>query len=281
MANTNTVTPYDHVAGDYDHKRNPGAKTVAALRSIMSGVPPDKLVLSIGCGTGQYEQALRERFRIIGVDRSEGMLGFAKDRMEDCIRADMSQLPFEDCTFHAVYYVHSLHHLGANFTISPSERDEARVAALREAVRVMRSGPLSIVQRDHCQNKAVWFWRYFPKALERRLVIQPQVATIAEWLTVIGLDEVTATPVEDSLIDGFYDARAPLDPAFRRAYSDFSFLTPKELDAGLASLGRAISSGSVHAEIERSQKSFEAIGGTVFVVSASKTEDERASTGVS
>ena len=51
------------------------------------------------------------------------------------------------------------------------------------------------------------------------------------------------------------DAEAPLDPAFQRAFSEFSYLSSAELVAGAKTLRKAIEDGSVRQEIEACEAS--------------------------
>ena len=186
------------------------------------------------------------------------------------MHGDMLNLPFEDGSFDGVYLVQSLHHVAANLRITQQERDEARRKALSEAVRVLRRGPLAIVQRDPSQNAAIWFWKYFPTALETKLVIQPRVALLLKWLREFGLKSLEARPVDDPMIDGFYAAEAPLNPAFQRSFSEFSYLSASELSEGTRELRSAIDAGQVEREIEDCRHRFAKIGGTVFVLSGIK-----------
>ncbi len=266
MAKWDTATPYDQIAGDYDQMRKPGRATTSALQRVLSSVPSDGVILSVGCGTGQYEEVLGRQWKIFGVDKSESMLRIARTRLQHCVHADMLDLPFDDRTFDAVYFVQSLHHAGGNLESTAPERDSARIRALREAVRVLKSGPLAIVQRDPSQNAAVWIWKYFPEALERKLILQTSVATLSLWLKNLGLTQVTAEPLQDTMLEGFFDPKAPLDPAFQRAYSDFSYLSETELQAGMSRLRAAIDDGSVVEVIEAGKQRFAAIGGTIFLV---------------
>ena len=271
MGKNDTLTNYGTSASDYDCMRQPGPETVRLLHKVFSSVPHGGVVLSLGCGTGQYEQVLWDGKGVVGLDKSWEMLAFARKRVELCVQANMRDLPFANDTFDGICFVQSLHHVAANFSISPRERDEARKTALGEAIRVLREGPLVIVQRDPSQNEAAWFWKYFPEALAAKLIIQTPIGTLVEWLAELGLHKIRAVPVDDPMIKGFYDPKAPLDPAFRRAFSPFSYLTAEQVSAGLERLQDAIYARSVAEQIEASKRRFGEIGGTVFVVRGYKS----------
>jgi len=268
MVKTDTLTDYDSSASHFDELRKPSHAIVATLRKTFP-VSSD-LILSIGCGTGRYEKAFRGGKNVVGLDKSEGMISLAKKRVQYCSLGDMANLPFADGMFGGVYFMQSLHHLGANLEITPDERDNARKHALREAIRVLRRGPLMIFQRDPSQNQAVWFWKYFPRALEVKLIIQPRVSTLLKWLKSFGLTNVWATPVHDPMIRGFYDPEAPMDPEFRYSFSEFSYLSENEILQGTEKLRIAVENGTAQRDVEICRQKFAEIGGTVFVVSAVK-----------
>lgn len=270
MAKWDTVTDYDRSAGDFDRLRMPGSETVRKLKGVFASVPEGGKILSLGCGTGQYEEAVFDGKGVVGLDRSEEMLRIAEGRMEECVHGDMLNLPFEDGIFNGVYFVQSLHHVGANLEMEEPERVAARRRALGEAFRVLKQGPMAIVQRDPTQNAAIWFWDYFPKALATKLIIQPPVEVLMSWLRKLGMEQVTAVAVDDPMIDGFYTAEAPLQEAFQRSFSEFSYLSPTDLAEGMRELQAAIKAGRVEGEIEECRRRFATIGGTVFVISAMK-----------
>jgi len=234
---TTTLTNYDANAAAFDQFRQPNP--VIAEKLLKAFSKNNDPILSIGCGTGQYESIFSKKLPIIGLDRSMGMIGKAKDRIQNVSLGDMTSLPFAEHQFSGAYFMQSLHHVGANLTISQNNRDLARKRALKEAIRVIHHGPIFIVQRDPSQNQAVWFWKYFPRALEVKLIIQPKIEMYVEWFGCFGLKDVTAEAIQDPMIQGFFDPRAPLDPEFRRSFSDCKLR-------------------------------FAEIGGTVFVVSGNK-----------
>ena len=268
MPDTHTLTNYDANAVDFDWFRQPSPVIVKILQDAFEGV--DGSILSIGCGTGQYEAILTQKFRIVGLDKSQGMIAKAKKRFPNVIHADMTVMPLAAGSFSGAYFMQSLHHVGANLTLNTEQRSAARVKALQEAIRVVHQGKIFIVQRDPSQNRAVWFWKYFPEAVETKMMIQPKITSLVRWLKELGLDNVRAKPIQDPMIRDFYDPGAPLDPGFRRSFSDFSYLTEKQMRAGVESLKIAIQDGSVQDEIARCKLRFSEIGGTVFVVSGKK-----------
>lgn len=267
MVKIKTLTNYDSLALDFDNMRQPSALLINELENRFKS---KGLTLSIGCGTGQYEAALNIDCNVIGLDKSKGMLKISRQRIANCINGDMLNLPFKDHMFDDCYFMQSFHHIGANFDISNDERIKARKQVLTEAMRILKKGHIVIVQRDPSQNKSVWFWKYFPKALEKKLIIQPPIKDVIKWLSEVGFMDITANPVDDPMIKGFYDFNAPLNPSFRKSFSEFSYLSENEMEDGVRRLRRAIADGSAVKHIEESKTTFSEIGGTVFVVSAHK-----------
>ncbi len=268
MGKIDTKTDYDSSATDFDKFRMPSPRILDKLRQTFA--PVDGLILSIGCGTGQYEYNLSKNKIIVGLDKSKGMIKIAQKRIDNCVLGNMLELPFADNSFKGVYFMQSFHHMGANFSISQNERIAARKKVLSEAFRILKGGHLLIIQRDPSQNQAIWFWKYFPKALEKKLIIQPKISTLVEWLSDIGLQNIEAIPVYDPMIEGFYDPQGPLQKGFRRSFSEFSYLSESEMRKGVQDLKDAVEKGIVEKEILACREKFKEIGGTVFIVSAYK-----------
>ncbi len=268
MEKTASLTNYDQNAFFYDQYRRPNPEILNYLINHFSD--SEGPILSLGCGTGRMENALSMHFDVIGLDRSSGMLSQARNRIKSLIQGDMTNLPFDNNSFSGLYFLQSFHHVGANLEITPENRDRARKQVLREALRVLQHGSIVIVQRDPSQNQAVWFWQYFPHALETKLKIQPKVATLCDWFQVMGLSNIKAIPIEDPMIDGFYEPTSPLDPGIRRSFSEFSYLSDKEVKLGIDKLQIAIKNGSVNNVIDKCKYQFKKIGGSVFMISAEK-----------
>jgi len=265
--NTATLTDYDTNASHYDQFRRPSPVIRDILQEKFSGAAGP--ILSLGCGTGRMEaELLATSIEIFGLDRSIGMLMQARSRVTHLSQGDMTQMPFATNSFGGAYFMQSLHHVGANLKLSSEERTAARKQALQEAIRLVRAGPIGIIQRDPSQNQAVWFWRYFPSPLDTKMVIQPKVTQVAQWLRELGLSEVEVTPINDPMAKNFYDPKSPLDPSYRRSFSDFSYLSEEAVTQGLARLRADIADGSVMEKIDTCRQRFAEIGGTVHFISA-------------
>ena len=88
-------------------------------------------MLELGCGTGQWtEYFIKKGFKLTGIDISDEMLKFAhsKSLNADFLKADSSQIPFDDNSFSAV----------SSITMLEFVEDQNKV--LQEAYRVLKPG---------------------------------------------------------------------------------------------------------------------------------------------
>lgn len=102
----------------------------AEVELLLDLLPEEGRVLSIGCGIGVHEAALRERrpaMQLTCSDLQDGMLQAAPSDLH-LVQADMIDLPFPDGTFDAVYEITAL-----VFVHDPEK-------ALFEMARVIRPG---------------------------------------------------------------------------------------------------------------------------------------------
>jgi len=104
-----------------------------------------RVALDIGCGNGRHSQLLATHTaHVIGVDASQSLLSFARDRAKTrgydtqfmTVNGDAAMLPLHDDTVDLAVYVATLHHLPTR---------ELRVQSLRELKRVLKSGARGLV----------------------------------------------------------------------------------------------------------------------------------------
>jgi SAM-dependent methyltransferase len=120
------------------------AQALAAVR--LAGCPGGGDVLDVPCGFGRHSLPLaRADYRVVGVDRSETLLGEAGrraggERWPKLVRADYRDLPFADESFDtALNLFTSLGYLG----------DEQDVKVLGEIRRVLRPGGRLVIETMH------------------------------------------------------------------------------------------------------------------------------------
>lgn len=88
---TITQARYDGLADWYDAYNAPAAQ--ANRQALLDALGPgDGLCLDLGCGTGQYLDAIR----------SADQLRAARGKSDDLVQADAAMLPFADGTFSTV-----------------------------------------------------------------------------------------------------------------------------------------------------------------------------------
>lgn len=115
---------FDRVAGEEGHSwwgaGTPAGELRTERRSRMVrdalGPDPRKIVLEIGCGSGEMTPHLAGHFKlVVGIDVSHGLLKRFRSRLTGkpaaCTLADCERLPFKPATFDAVCGNNILHHL--------------------------------------------------------------------------------------------------------------------------------------------------------------------------
>lgn len=130
-------TYYDEFAEWYEKERHDGYHAFIDRLETNLILPHSagKEVLEIGCGTGLILQRVASvAERAVGMDLSAGMLEHARKRGLEVVKADATDLPFEDESFDLVYSFKVLAHV--------QEID----LALREMVRVTRPGGRLILE---------------------------------------------------------------------------------------------------------------------------------------
>jgi SAM-dependent methyltransferase len=136
-----TTPRYDGYADWYDHWNAPHAvrNGPQIVELLGSG---DGLCLDVGCGTGQYFDALASTGRtVVGIDRSTDQLRIARTRSSNILQADGAALPFADAAFTTVV------------TLWVSTDVDDYTAVLAEAARVLSPGGLLLFYGAHpCFN---------------------------------------------------------------------------------------------------------------------------------
>jgi ubiquinone/menaquinone biosynthesis C-methylase UbiE len=178
-------------------------------------VPPDGQWLDVGCGTGALTQTilkLAQPQSVMGIDRSEGFIGYARQQIVDA-RADFKvgdaqSLPLEDAAYDA-----AISGLVLNFVPQP-------IQMVREMARVTRlGGRVAIYVWDYADK--MQFMRHFwnaaaaldPAAYDldegRRFPINHPEA-LAKLFLDVGLQKVEVKPIDiDTDFSNFDDYWSP------------------------------------------------------------------------
>lgn len=178
-----TVRHFGRLAGTYDYRHHHYnqqtlRRALEALR--LSGT---ERVLDVGCGTGELERLIRERYprtTLVGVDVTPQMLAVAREKFRDdpgvtFLLAQAETLPCAPEHFDAVVSCNMLHHV------------RSVDGLLRECARVLRPrGRLVIV--DWCRD--AWHCRlahYWLRLVKRSYVAMYRASELVDCAARIGL----------------------------------------------------------------------------------------------
>jgi SAM-dependent methyltransferase len=136
-----TRARYDSVADWYEHEFMGSPLDDVARETVLRLLPDGSgKLLDVGCGTGVYTAAMsRCGWTVTGIDESEGMLRYARERGVDVVRGSAEALPFDDESFDAVVSMWT-----------HTDVDDF-AAMVREVARVLRRrGPFVYVGAHPC-----------------------------------------------------------------------------------------------------------------------------------
>ena len=260
-----TIENYDKKAKDYDVVRGININIVKKLKKLLKSGK----ILSLGCGSGAYEEALSKRykFNIIGLDNSKEMVKLTRKKGIKAVLGSMTNLKiFKSNSFDGVYEIRAIHHVGANFHISDKERNNLRQKTVNEVYRVVKKGGTFVsVNSDPVQNKALWFWYYFPKAIERKLKLQTKTMDLIKWMKNSGFKNIGIERMEDDVLPNMDNPRILLHKNVRNSISDFSYLSKDELKKGLQKLKKGIESGKAFKTVKFYREKMKKLGGALTI----------------
>jgi SAM-dependent methyltransferase len=191
---------YDAYAPTYARARWAVPWLVSSLAAEVERVPTRSLVLEIGCGTGNYVEALGERLpdrRYVAFDRSQGMLREAtrRDGRGGYFRGDADRgFPVRSRSVALAFAVDVLHHL----------TDYA--AFFGEVGRVLQaSGAFVAVTDSEWNLRRRSLTRYFPEVLAVELERYPTLDELDRRALAAGLGPAGRALAEGhlELDDGF------------------------------------------------------------------------------
>jgi SAM-dependent methyltransferase len=230
-ANMTTEIDYDQVATEYAQHR---CIHPEVLRQLVHGLGPASKVLEVGCGTGNYLVAIRERIGCPcwGIDPSAEMLaqGAARSGQVQLSHGKAEDLDFPAGYFDLVFSADVIHHVGN------------RTRYIQEAIRVLRSGGRICTVTDsewiirHRQPLAV----YFPETVNVDLARYPRINDLRSIMQDVGFVECEELTVE------FACELSNIEPFRARVYSCLRLIPDGAFQRGMARMEQDILSGSIH-----------------------------------
>ncbi|MEO1032671.1 MAG: class I SAM-dependent methyltransferase, partial [Bacteroidota bacterium] len=228
-------TKYNKIGVNYNQTRKADPYLTDQLLKHLN---PNKkgLYLDIGCGTGNYTNALNERgFQFIGIDPSIEMLQKARLNNQSINwqigTAEKTGLP--ENSIDGIVATLTIHHW-TNLS-----------RAFSELKYVLKPGGKIIVfTSTPKQMKGYWLNHYFPKMLEDSILQMPSFETVEEAMMSSGLKVITTEnyDIKPDLKDQFLycgkqNPELYFDESIRHGISSFSALANKEdVENGLATL---------------------------------------------
>jgi ubiquinone/menaquinone biosynthesis C-methylase UbiE len=257
------INIYDSIGIDYNQTRNADPFLIEKLSSLIA--PPNKnsVYLDVGCGTGNYTNALASKgYTFYGVEPSEVMLEEArlKSRSVGWIQAFAENLPLESSFFGGALATLTIHHW------NNLEKGFA------EVFRVLKGeSNLVIFTAFPEQMEGYWLNHYFPKMLKKSMIVMPakqkvEAALNSTGFTIIGSEKYFIQPELQDLFlySGKFDPSLYLSEEVRKNISSFASLAnKKEVDYGLQKLSIDIENGNF---VKIAQKYKNDLGDYCFIV---------------
>ncbi len=243
-------TKYNKIGINYNQTRKADPYLTEQL---LLHLKPNKkgLYLDIGCGTGNYTNALQEKgFQFIGIDPSIEMLQKAQSQNKNIQwkigSAEKTDLPQQSVD--GIIGTLTIHHW-VNLTRAFSEL--AYILKPNSKIIIFTSTPK--------QMQGYWLNHYFPKMLEDSMTQMPTRETVEQTMHTAGL-KITETETYSTKPDlqdqflycGKQNPELYFDESIRHGISSFSALANlEEVENGLSKLREDIDSGKID-EIKKS-----------------------------
>ena len=251
---------YERIGQTYDETRKADPEITNQLLTLLNPSPEGRY-LDIGCGSGNYTQALFMRSVLVeGIDISSTMLTKARKKYPYMAfhQGDATELAFVDQAYDGAICVMATHHIG----------DYAK--AFDEIYRILKPGRFVIFTVTQEQMTNYWLCHYFPTMLQKSMAIMASYDELSCALRQSGFSHISSAPffVSNQLQDWFlhagkYRPEIYLEPAVRAGISSFQlFAEPMELEQGLKSLEKDIKTGAINDIIQRYENK---LGDCLFV----------------
>ena len=192
-------------------------------------------VLEIGCGTGNYINALQEAgvTDCWGIDPSEGMLAEAsiKNTLIKFKSGRAEELKFADSSFDFIFSVDVIHHL------------EDIPAYFNEVRRVLKPGGrfCTVTESEELIRTRVPLSSYFPQTVPFELQRYPRIGTLHQVLQEKGFSRLSESVVR------FPYKIGNISPFANKTYSALHLISQEDLEAGLERMQADLQQGPIQA----------------------------------
>lgn len=273
MVNKRDYESYNIASKNYDKTRVPvGLDVIMGCLSDYR-VPVNEIdLISIGCGTGNYEVELASRVkRVYGIDVSSGMIEKAKEKSKDIVNIEfhvgdgINLDMIKNDEFDVALFNQSLHHIGGY---------DHQLKALQEAYRVLKPEGMVIIQT--CSQRQLedgfWWQDLIPEAtrkLQKKLMPIPELINVLQEIgfgyrgRIVPIDVVVQG---DSYlnVDGIFDKK------WRDGDSSWSLATKEEIKNAQEKITEMKDKGTIDEYIKRREELRNNIGQITFVYSVKK-----------
>ena len=196
---------YDRIAESYD-KRYDRNRYGEVRDALVRFVGDANVVVEVGCGTGHWLAELSGDRRVVGIDRSSGMLAHAASNAPDAmlVRGIADALPIRSGAADRLFCINAFHHFPDKSTF------------IGEARRVLREeGRIMIIGLDpHTGVDQWWVYDYFPSTLPIDRARYASTPAIREMLADAGFSSI------ETMVAQHFPAAIPFDKALERGYLD-------------------------------------------------------------
>ncbi len=223
---------YDLLAADYARHRRVHPEVLKDL--VAAGhLTPTSRVLEVGCGTGNYIQAIYEALgcRCWAIDPSEGMLSKARERGSAITfsQGKAEQLDFPASAFDLVFSVDVIHHVVGHR------------AYFAEAHRVLDKGGrfCTVTDSEWIIHHRRPLTAYFPETVAIELQRYPRIPDLEALLAETGFTHIAARTVEFPYL--LTDIQAYRDQAF----SSLHLIPEEAFRQGIARLEHDLADGPI------------------------------------
>jgi ubiquinone/menaquinone biosynthesis C-methylase UbiE len=226
---------YDQIGSGYNSTRKADCLITEKLFQFLEPLS-SRLYLDIGCGTGNYTIALRNKnVQFYGVEPSKEMLESARKKNDEInwVKGRAEEIPVPDEIFYGAIATLTIHHW-ANLT-----------AAFREISRVLKpNSRIVIFTALPEQMEGYWLNHYFPMMLKDSIIQMPGYRDIEDAAFKAGFSIIQTENyfIQNDLEDNFlYTGKNRphlyLDEHIRNGISSFSALANQdEVRDGLSKL---------------------------------------------